>query len=162
MNKVSCKLTILVFWCTLNIFVWKSGMLLPLTHCSNSCVSVLFQFDLESEGHKLVTHNQLALFLFIYRAEEPSQPKEPSVSQKELTPPKPVQPSVSSPSSLSSTTLGTTATITTEEEISEGELIQVSAPPSPPFPPSFSLKRISFECGVKDTWPYSSYFFLTF
>jgi len=57
-------------------------------------------------------------------AEEPSQPKEPSVSQKELTPPKPVQPSVSSPSSLSSTTLGTTATITTEEEISEGELIQ--------------------------------------
>lgn len=55
--------------------------------------------------------------------EEPSQPKEPSISQKKQTPPKSAKPSVSSPSSLSSTTLGTT-TITTEEEMSEGEMIQ--------------------------------------
>lgn len=55
--------------------------------------------------------------------EEPNEPKEPAVSQKELTPPQPAKHSVSSPSSMSSTTLGAT-TITTEEEMSEGELIQ--------------------------------------
>lgn len=55
--------------------------------------------------------------------EEASKTKEPSVSQKELTPPQPAKLSVSSPSSMSSTTLGAT-TITTEEEMSEGELIQ--------------------------------------
>lgn len=63
------------------------------------------------------------------RVEEPSEPKEPAVSQKELTPPQPAKHSVSSPSSMSSTTLGAT-TITTEEEMSEGELIQVSVSPS--------------------------------
>ena len=57
---------------------------------------------------------------------------EPSVSQKVLTPPKPAQPSISSPSSMLSTTLGTT-TITTEEEMSEGEMIQVTALPSHPL-----------------------------
>ena len=57
---------------------------------------------------------------------------EPSVSQKVLTPPKPAQSSVSSPSSMSSTTLGTT-TITTEEEMSEGEMIQVTAYSSHPL-----------------------------
>ena len=65
------------------------------------------------------------------RAKEPSQPTEPSVSHKELTPPKPAQPSISSPSSMSSTTLGTT-TVTTEEEMSEGEMIQVCPLPSHP------------------------------
>ncbi|XP_068730212.1 TALPID3 protein-like isoform X1 [Montipora capricornis] len=57
-------------------------------------------------------------------SEGPSQLKEPSVNHKELTPPKPAHPSISSPSSLSSTTLGTATITTTEEEISEGELIQ--------------------------------------
>ena len=76
------------------------------------------------------------MFLHVTRSEEPSQPKEPPVTQKELTPPQPAQVLVSRPSSQSSTTLGTTTTITTEEEeeMSEGELIQVSVPlPSPPL-----------------------------
>ncbi|XP_044179361.1 TALPID3 protein-like isoform X2 [Acropora millepora] len=57
-------------------------------------------------------------------SEGPSQFKESSVSQKELTPPKPTKPSVSSPSSFSSTTIGTVTITTTDEELSEGELIQ--------------------------------------
>lgn len=87
------------------------------------------------------------------RVEEPSQSKEPSISQKKQTPPKSAKPSVSSPSSLSSTTLGTT-TITTEEEMSEGEMIQVKVPSSPSHPmllllDSFSIKVTFFSLKAK-------------
>ena len=85
-----------------------------------------------------------------FRVEEPSEPKEPSISQKKQTPPKSAKPSVSSPSSLSSTTLGTT-TITTEEEMSEGEMIQVKVPPPPP-PPSHPMLLLLDSFSTKVTF----------